>query len=1537
MSIIDCNPITNGNVILIDPNCININTNLYYGIPKYEDMYIFAELTAESKGRTTIIKGQDTSSTSPKKINFLGNNQDDDKNNPNYLNFTTNYYDGSTGNGMNYEGFGIDNIKITINSSFVPQIDIKFVDIRGLSFFNEKDSPYRMLFDFPPPIFTLTFKGYYGKPLTYKLHLVKYTSEFNSNNGNFIIDAKFVALTFAPLADILFRYAINFPLITNPESVDAKAGTEPQNTYALILKLKNLYSSLSEKLETDIENKEYQHAVNDIDNINQILYNFNHTAIKENDDLNSVNTPYLLIQSPESNTSTTTTATRAGENNQIKITNNVNEYKKLISDEKTGGLKTTINDKLLLGFISSTNIALTSEDYVFPDYMNKILPVANPYQYSTKNLSSFEITLNSFRDKLLNYKISSIEFKQEDIIKATSILNGYNVETNENVETEYYVVDISKYYQKLYKKKHELEENKIKLANNLNNKINNMITTGLGMKPTIYNIFKIILNDVDDLFTIMRNTSEKAFNSHNISENKQAIIGYNNGVDGNISANGIPDKIYSFPLIIEDSPVFGGRKNERVAPIELSKVVEFPEMNLIYDFIDTFQLQKNNLFRFNARENQNDDGTYEWIPISPYDSSLSNISPETPYTNMSDNVVDDIFKTFIKRFYMLSQGFLSTNFYSNENEKSKAYLELYSKSEALNIVKGIVKKRDGDMLIDFSNKYKNNIQSFYDNYLNKLTDGDAGNLYNFNNDNPLSFSLTPTEGNIYVNKNDINFKGVLLTDKNIDLQPVEDSDSNSQDIVKKFRYDATRNWYKTIFGRGKSAEELIYQFTNENVLYLRDHNSDDGYDDNINGIITNTRYLVGDYSTHTSTNNGVSITRYNSNFPKKSADEYVYNYGETIMIPYYSGNSAFTTNNSRDRSLLKQGKNILDVWMDSLNDETIEKINENRHMGSLLILSNFGTTASPFNTYPNNLSSLVFDTPSAIEVPFFYISYIGLLVDAVRNNWENDIIDFCTGSTAANLSNGGYYILADLHDVNHFLSVKDKDFFQNYYSEFINGDYDDLASDINHVYEQAKNYSIGSTRMFQNISVGIRYYLDPNTGSNDTLVNDNAIGKGSRSNIITSLMERTTLLNLSDITFKTNDTYPINYISLKTQNDNNQKKNINDNFFQKFFIALDSYCKIYLKDLKEKDEAAKKSKGDKDVINQLYYSFKNINDKWLTGGNLNPTGFPFNGQGKKLIDMFAFVDRGMNPIGDTMINAEMLVDLYEDPNVSLYSVLSQLLSANGFEFFPLQNFLKFNDVNSWMDTFKIHTGGYDDAQNTYFVCMYVGGTSSYPSIHGNGFEPDSIIDMGTMSIGDFNTTKPTEAQDTENDTQENNLSDFPWRQVRAFRVKFGEQNQSMFTDIKIDSKEYPETNESIQILSRLAGDNNPTAQVPKGQNLYNLYENRSYKASITGLGNAMIQPTQYFQLENIPMFNGAYIILTVEHNITANKMTTTFSGTKLLQYPIPRVTSPLAFTGLDIDLSLIENNQTTPLSISNDNNVNHSAMYNNTSNSLRIG
>jgi hypothetical protein len=56
-------------------------------------------------------------------------------------------------------------------------------------------------------------------------------------------------------------------------------------------------------------------------------------------------------------------------------------------------------------------------------------------------------------------------------------------------------------------------------------------------------------------------------------------------------------------------------------------------------------------------------------------------------------------------------------------------------------------------------------------------------------------------------------------------------------------------------------------------------------------------------------------------------------------------------------------------------------------------------------------------------------------------------------------------------------------------------------------------------------------------------------------------------------------------------------------------------------------------------------------------------------------------------------------------------------------------------------------------------------------------------------------------------------------------------------------------------------------QSTQNVSLYNLYKNRSYECRVESMGNAMIQPTMYFNLRNVPMFRGPYMIQDVEHTI----------------------------------------------------------------------
>lgn len=1495
-----CEPEINGNVILVEPNCVNINNDTVNSVPQYQDMYIFAELTAKSKGRTVIINGN-AKSDSETKINFIGNNQDEE--NPNHLNFTTNYYDGSTGDGTHYEAFGINNIQIKINSSFIPQVSIQFIDIRGLSFFNQETSPYRILFDFPPPIFTLTVKGYYGKPIAYDLHLVKYTSEFSSANGNFIIDAQFVAMTFAPLADILFRYVVNTPLIDG-DSLAPNTGEKPKNTYQMILQFKNLYTAISDRLENDTDNNEYDNVITNIEKIDSILEIIKPTFLKENELLQTGGDIYLVQNSPENYVELP--STNSVSNSELTVITDLTQFNKVIATDQSSGVESTITNKLFITYVVASDIKVPDNSKPPEEFK-----ITSSREHDTENDSTFETPLFEFKKLLLSEKsiLTAFNISADDIIDPKSFLNTKNL-SGSKTNTKYYGIDISNFYYKLYKKKVELEKKKTTLSVELTRKINALVEDRLGMIPSIYNIFEIILNDVDKFFLKLKTTSRMAEYSHNVPANKKIILGDNSYSETKKESI----DIFPFPLVVNSL----NDREERVAPTALQKKVDFPELKLVSEFIDTFSEQKKYNNQISLRENQGDDGTYKWIPISPFDSTLGGTTPQSPYLGVSDNIQDETLKILLERFYILSQGTLSEEFYPKDTNtrrqdkqnviRSSAYQKLYAESEAINLASTLTSENTFNKVKEMTIKYLNDFDSFHSD-LEKITfkynNGSeivSGNLYDFPQYDPKYFLITPsirTGGKVFVDKENSEFEGLNIPNNNdVELQVTVEGSTNP---IDNFADDAKQRF----FFQKKNAE-VFFDFTKQNLIYLRDRVSDNflrdffGIEKNsVDGILTFSRYLAeGEYIELERGEPSLDADERadsdkNPDFPGTNRQTDIERQQIALDEGNYGENSFYYKSNPSG-SNLDSGNDIIDVWSTQLgkyDTKIIGDILGDTRLSSVIILSNFGFTASPFNTYINSLNMLVFDTPSAIEIPAYYLPYVGALITAIEEGWSNLIVDFFTTGNGRYLDNRGFYVLADLHDVVLYLSDEDKKLLKIEYDDFMlsyGGDSGFIAK-FTQLYDWVNDSDNIHKNYFNKIDT-YEYYLNPNSKKNSDITGSH----GQNWDVIRNLIVRRNIINYSQTTFKMSTDYPAGYTSLKELNDGGGTiEETNKNYFKSFFKKL----KILIEKLeyKKKKEAKelKKIRGDKNIINQLYYSFKNINDKWLTGSS-DSSDYPFS-KGKKLIDLFAFVDRGMNPIGETILNAEVLIDMLEDPNISLFSVLTQLLSLNGYEFFPLQNFLRFDGEGSWKDSFKIYDGGYNDIQNTYFVCMYIGGSSSYPSVSGNGFQNDGIINIAEPGVKGFT---PTKNNYEENVTQEEKMKEFPFRQVRAFKVRFGEQNQSMFTDIKINSKEYPETNESIQILSRLAGDGKPTAPVPIGQSLYNLYENRSYSATVTGFGNAMIQPTQYFQLENIPLFNGAYIILDVEHNITANKMTTSFSGTKLLKYPVPRVLEAVSMSDL---------------------------------------
>ncbi len=330
------------------------------------------------------------------------------------------------------------------------------------------------------------------------------------------------------------------------------------------------------------------------------------------------------------------------------------------------------------------------------------------------------------------------------------------------------------------------------------------------------------------------------------------------------------------------------------------------------------------------------------------------------------------------------------------------------------------------------------------------------------------------------------------------------------------------------------------------------------------------------------------------------------------------------------------------------------------------------------------------------------------------------------------------------------------------------------------------------------------------------------------------------------------------------------------------------------------------SNENNEIKLNLYRTVKAIYDKWIgdvDNTNNTGTGIIFQCSSNRsyndknlalkrgvsspsLIDSFRFVTRSFTDIGDDLlINPKIFTTLLtENPNQSFYDLLSRLLTDNNFEFVALPTFINYNDPKELQSIFEPSPSIADtpNGSGPSFVCVYLGQSSTKLDFGTNSFYPNDGFDLTQKSIPkDFSTPL-------------NSYED----KLGAFVVNYGQQNQNIFKDITLDQNEFSETAESLQItedLSKTLGETNRTLA---GQNMYNVYSVRSYKAEIEMMGNAMIQPMMYFQLNNIPMFHGAYMITHVKHNIRPNYMTTHFTGQRIKATAAPLIDSSTLFTSI---------------------------------------
>ena len=347
---------------------------------------------------------------------------------------------------------------------------------------------------------------------------------------------------------------------------------------------------------------------------------------------------------------------------------------------------------------------------------------------------------------------------------------------------------------------------------------------------------------------------------------------------------------------------------------------------------------------------------------------------------------------------------------------------------------------------------------------------------------------------------------------------------------------------------------------------------------------------------------------------------------------------------------------------------------------------------------------------------------------------------------------------------------------------------------------------------------------------------------------------------------------------------------------------------VYQKAKKAEKVKTKDLVKDPDLQLSVYNYFKNIYNKWI-GGTINKEDLVYNAcgtPGRDLIKYFHFINRSWGDIGEkAVINLNSLSNLSDNMDSNIYFLMSKILRDNNFLFQILPNYVNFKNPEDVKTMFRPQftlEETKDKNSGPSYICIYCGGNSeSVDIVQENrtyAYPNDSFLIFENPTAEFTKLEDPFEVMAEAAESAKNKKETVS---MVAFRVAFGSENQSIFKDVSLDQSEFRETAEYFSTLSELIDKRGGTQRVFKGTDLLKVFKTRAYKCGVESLGCMSIQPLMYFQLDNVPFFNGTYLITDVNHTINGNHMTTNFSGLRQSTFVTPLVDTYTTFLDLDFN------------------------------------
>ena len=677
------------NLMYIDPNSVISNRGEISprGIEQ-EKLVMYVNLEADIIPRSILAANNDSNTlTSIAKgtLNFLRNQTGRDYDSSwtdsffNSQEKTTKDDNGNiTGTGEFFQSdstgqsFGIDSITISVKgANFVPQVNINFIDVRGKTLFESaENSPYKAFFHIPWPIFYLTVKGFYGKAIRYRLHLVKFNTKFNDNNGNFEVSTSFVGSTYAYLNDIPLRGALNGPYMymndnTTEPTFNTHTGVYEQKVsktsrgYSM---LKSVYSEYKQKklIPEDFPVK----TVREVGLVAKTL-----DKILEREIFDQVADMKLFTGLKDFDEKITAfeTEVKAWGSRNLSVT------------EFSGN--TTTGDKIY--YLSAKDKTDTS----------KVL--------GATSTSTLEKIVENFKTKLKNSELftnailkndTNTDFKKEKILSKTVAPMATYVSTDSK---KFVLVDIDRLVSDIHEIRKVFTEQRDKFEQKIEEKINDIVKSkdkGIGFEPTVRNLFAVLLANAEVYIRLMKETHRKAFD---VSEQRKSII-------KNFTKETIGDAIYPWPEI--KKPASGQKQMviaypgepDLQAKLQSNNKNLWPEIDFLENFVgistnkyDPHAEKEGGVNNINFIFGSDVDGTKV-----NYISSIGPITTTLPYT-------DKTIVSFLYEIWERAQTYTLLDSFDNNAIRELANIEFDNIKESI--------KEDSDIIGVLCNNVKNEV------------------------------------------------------------------------------------------------------------------------------------------------------------------------------------------------------------------------------------------------------------------------------------------------------------------------------------------------------------------------------------------------------------------------------------------------------------------------------------------------------------------------------------------------------------------------------------------------------------------------------------------------------------------------------------------------------------------------------------------------------------------------------------------------------------------------------------------------------------